>query len=637
MHLSKRPRLCFVSYRHIREFARPILNEFANRAEIEVVDATFEDTLSIAKERLDRGEVDAFVSAGSNASILRSSVPVPVAVIQLTGFDLLQVLMKARVLTNRVGVVMYGQTIPELEEVKTLLNIEVQQYAYHTPLDAQVCFERLRADGYAVIVGSSLVVEMAEKCGLIGFLAYSLSSIRRGVEDAIEMTRVAWLEAGRYEQLNSVLNSLQEAVLAVDRTHRIIAVNQPMQALLGGAAQNLIGKSLEDIEPELSLQQVFEQESKRSAVTKHFAQRDWIMFRAPIREQGVVTGAALALYDAQNIEQAETSLRIQQSKRRSAVPNSFSSLLGKSENFRRSIERAKRFAATDLTVLLSGETGTGKEIYAQAIHGESMRASQPFVAVNCASFPETLLESELFGYEEGAFTGAKRGGKRGLIESAHRGTLFLDEIGDMPIALQSRLLRVLQERQVMRLGSANPIPVEIRCIAATHRSLADMITSGKFREDLYYRLSTLCLTLPPLRERGEDILLLANDFLSQALLKLKSKIDAASILDKIGSALQAYEWPGNVRQLQNICWRLGLFFSMFENLDTVQNADLIEECPEIFSQTLISRTPSNFVKTLDAERVAQALTLAEGRQEQAAKLLGVSRTTLWRWRQNHSV
>src|SRR6218665_294535 len=217
------PRLCFLSYRQIRGFAMSVVAEYTGRAEIEVVDGTFGDALAIARDRLERGLVDA---------ILRSGLQAPVATIQLSGFDLLQALIKARRMSSRVGVVMYGQTIPELDEVKDLLNIEVVQHAYQTPDDARQRFEQLRREGFEVIVGSSLVVELAEQAGLHGLLAYSLGSVRKGFEDALELARVARLEAGRYEQLNGVLHNLQEAVLAVNRDNRVIAVNPPMQQLL---------------------------------------------------------------------------------------------------------------------------------------------------------------------------------------------------------------------------------------------------------------------------------------------------------------------------------------------------------------------------------------------------------------------
>lgn len=628
------PRLCFVSYRHIREFALPVIAEYADRAEIEVVDATFEGAVAIAQDRYRRGQVDAFVSAGSNASILRLGVSAPVATIQLTGFDILQALIKARKLSDRVGVVMYGQTIPELDSVKGLLNIEIAQHAYRTPDDARQQFEQLRERGFEVIVGSSLVVELAQQAGLQGRLAYSLNSIRKGFEDAIEMARVARLEAGRYEQLSSVLHNLQEAVLAVDSEHRIIAVNPPMEQLLKRRQAELLGQPLDAVEPQLSLETTLETGTQERAAVRRFANSDWVMHRTPIRERGEIVGAALTLYDARTIQEADTSLRMQQRRQQSTARHSFSSMVGESDSFMAAIAAARRFAHTDLTVLIAGESGVGKELFAQAIHNESDRAGRPFVAVNCAAFPETLLESELFGYEEGAFTGTRRGGKRGLFETAHTGTLFLDEIGDMPLALQSRLLRVLQEREITRLGATAPIPVNVRVVVATHQPLSEMIAERRFRQDLYYRINTLRLPVPPLRERPEDINLLGRVLLARCLARHGSSLNAARALAPLMPELAAYAWPGNVRELENIAERIGVALLPVRHESEIDYADLRRDCPEIFApaqapptQPVLDGTSGLSLK----DRVEAAMAASGGRRHDAARRLGVSRSTLWRW------
>jgi len=622
------PRLCFLSYRQIRGFAMPVVAEYIGRAEIEVLDGTFGDALAIARDRLERGLVDAFVSAGSNASILRAGLQAPVATIQLTGFDLLQALIKARRISSRVGVVMYGQTIPELDEVKDLLNIEVVQHAYRTPDDARQRFEQLRREGFEVIVGSSLVVELAEQAGLHGLLAYSLGSVRKGFEDALELARVARLEAGRYEQLNSVLHNLQEAVLAVDRDNRVIAINPAMQQLLGPSQTRPIGQSLQALEPELSLQATLASGQVERAVVQRFAQRDWVVNRTPIREHGEIVGAALTLYDARTIQEADTSLRIQQGRRQSAARHRFAHLIGQSPAFARAVQTARRFARTDLTVLIVGESGVGKELFAQSIHNDSVRAGRPFVAVNCAAFPEALLESELFGYEEGAFTGSRRGGKRGLFEAAHTGTLFLDEIGDMPLQLQTRLLRVLQEREITRLGATAAIPVDVRVIAATHQPLNGMIAERRFRQDLFYRLNTLRLPLPPLRERREDIVPLAQAQVARCLQRLATPLDPARALAPLVARLRAYDWPGNIRELENLGERIAVFLMQFERLEDIRYDELRHDLPELFGS---SEPTSADDPGLSAARVAAALAAHGGNRQAAAQQLGISRSTLWRW------
>lgn len=627
------PRICFMSYRRIREFALPVVAEYVGRAEIEIVDATFGDALSIARDRIARGMVDAFVSAGSNASILRAGLQAPVATIELSGFDLMQALIVARRASKRVGVVMYGKTIPELDEVKALLNIEISQHAYATPEDARQRFEMLQREGFNVIVGSSLVVELAEKAGLHAQLAYSLASVRKGFDDALELARVARLEAGRYEQLNGVLHNLQEAVLAVDRDNCIIAINPPMQQLLGSQHAPLLGRSLAATQPELSLQATLDSGLEEHAVVQRFAQRDWVVNRTPIREHGELVGAALTLYDARTIQEAETNLRMQHGRRQSAARHRFANLIGRSPAFLRAVQTAQRFARNDLSVLIEGESGVGKELFAQSIHNDSSRAGRPFVAVNCAAFPEALLESELFGYEEGAFTGSRRGGKRGLFETAHTGTLFLDEIGDMPLHLQTRLLRVLQEREIIRLGATTPIPVDVRVISATHQPLPEMIAHRRFRQDLYYRINTLRLTLAPLRERQDDVALLALLMMERCLQRLCLGLDAKRALAPLIPRLRAYAWPGNVRELENTVERIAVFLSQFEQVETISYAELRHECPELYPDNRSQEDPA--IRSTSAvpskEYLHEVLAAAGGNRSQAAQQLGISRSTLWRW------
>jgi transcriptional regulator, propionate catabolism operon regulatory protein len=247
-----------------------------------------------------------------------------------------------------------------------------------------------------------------------------------------------------------------------------------------------------------------------------------------------------------------------------------------------------RYAKSDATVLILGESGTGKEMIAQGMHQLSARRDFAFVAINCGAFPEALLESELFGYEEGAFTGARKGGKAGLIEAAHRGTLFLDEIGEMPLPLQSRLLRVLQEREVVRLGSTEPTRVDIRVVAATNRALTEGIGAGTFRADLYYRLNILSIALPPLREREADVMLLAAGLLLQAATReprLSGRVSglqsASRVLEQVREPLNRYHWPGNVRELQNVIERIAV--ELADTQGAVFTRDMLDVvAPELF-------------------------------------------------------
>jgi len=291
------------------------------------------------------------------------------------------------------------------------------------------------------------------------------------------------------------------------------------------------------------------------------------------------------------------------------------------------------YARSPATVLIQGETGSGKELVAQAIHRESPRraAQRPFVAVNCGAIAESLLESELFGHEEGAFTGARRGGHAGLFEAANGGTLFLDEIGEMPLALQTRLLRVLEEREVMRVGGTRPVPIEVRVISATHCDLEARVREGRFRADLFYRLAVLRLSLPPLRDRVEDIPALAEWSLKHALAALDARPhpNLAAEIAACAPLLQAYAWPGNVRELRNLMERLALFLAA-EPLQALTPGFVLAVAPELGNVAPAVTAPPALPPAPARESVAEVLARFGGQRELAARHLGISRTTLWR-------
>jgi propionate catabolism operon transcriptional regulator len=296
------------------------------------------------------------------------------------------------------------------------------------------------------------------------------------------------------------------------------------------------------------------------------------------------------------------------------------------------------FAKSPATVLIQGETGTGKELVAQAIHRESLSAhgnvNKPFVAVNCGAIAESLLESELFGYEEGAFTGSRRGGHAGLFEAAHRGSLFLDEIGEMPLALQTRLLRVLEEREVVRVGGTRPVPVDVRIICATHCDLEMRINEGRFRADLFYRLSVLRLNLAPLRERIQDVMPLAEWCLKNALASLgvRPHANLHAEVSACAPLLNQYRWPGNVRELRNLMQRVALFLAA-EPLQALTSNFVMRIAPELIDNARIDNAlpkSSAFGPRSSGETLAETLARFNGNREAAAKYLGISRTTLWR-------
>ncbi|WMW81733.1 propionate catabolism operon regulatory protein PrpR [Undibacterium cyanobacteriorum] len=386
-----------------------------------------------------------------------------------------------------------------------------------------------------------------------------------------------------------------------------------------------------------------------------------------LAEEAGLTG--IFMYSANSIRQAfddaieiarltrlETNRGRQQSHGELRARHGIKDLRGESELMQNVRQSIMLYARSPATVLIQGETGTGKELAAQAIHRESARARHPFVAVNCGAIAESLLESELFGYEEGAFTGSRRGGHAGLFEAAHRGTLFLDEIGEMPLHLQTRLLRVLEEREVVRVGGVRPIPVDVRIISATHCDVRQRIDEGRFRADLFYRLAVLRLRLPALRERPDDMVDLAQWCLKHASAAIGSRPhpNLHEEMLRCEELLQAYPWPGNVRELRNAMERVALSLSV-NPLQAVTPNLLAQLIPELQEPapvrtapdssnapqqiTLVTQDPFRLPnKTSDASKAVltpppsleELMLRFQNNKEQVAKYLGISRTTLWR-------
>ena len=319
------------------------------------------------------------------------------------------------------------------------------------------------------------------------------------------------------------------------------------------------------------------------------------------------------------MEKVALQKRVQQLESLVGKKYSFENIFGNSEQIKSAIELAKKVASTDTTVLLLGETGTGKEVFAQAIHNGSHKASKSFVALNCSAFTKDLLESELFGHKAGAFTGALKD-KKGLIEEANGGTLFLDEIGEMPVDLQSKLLRVLETGEFIKVGDTRPVKVTVRIIAATNRKLQKEVAEGKFREDLYYRLNVFAIELPSLRERKEDIALLADYYIKFFAAKTNKKITGIE-KDAIRQ-LEAHEWRGNIRELKNVIERAVIL----ENSDNLTS----ETLPYDIQSGSHAFLNSFSLTAIEKQHIQKVLAFAKGNKTEAARLLNIGLTTLYR-------
>lgn len=371
-----------------------------------------------------------------------------------------------------------------------------------------------------------------EYSGHIVTLSQGLQTTMQGLIDAKHL-------------FEETLNMVQDGVMTYDGNGMISFLNRTAEEIFGFGLRETAGKPIEFFfdKQGLSRQLLHEQEEVRDALVT-VKKQTFILNKMRILGRGGQSESVLIFKIAKKVEELELKLRTQLAEKGHAAKFAFKDIVTHSEQMERLIAKAQKMAKNDSSVLLLGENGTGKELFAHSIHNHSLRSAYPFIPVNCGALSESLLESELFGYEEGAFTGARRGGKPGLFEQAHKGTIFLDEIGDISPNLQTRLLRVLQQKEVLKVGGTKVLPVDVRVIAATNRDLRRMVKEGQFREDLYYRLKVLQIEIPPLRDRREDIPLLTRYFLERRNYPF-------ALSDDVMNSLVRYEWPGNIRELEN--------------------------------------------------------------------------------------
>ena len=632
---SSRPVILAFSTSRLRHVFTSMAPMLADVADVRVFDRGFEDALRTARELAEAGErADAFVAAGANGTYLKDHADVPVAVVTASTLDALQALVLARKLSPRIGVVNFRRAVAGLDQVRQLLgDTVIEQRPYLTPEDARAQVADLAASGVEVVVGTGPACEMAEQAGLRSVLLYGQDSVAAAVRQAAEIARIARVEAARREEVRRIAEALEPGVVAVDADGVVRIANPALLRMAGIDGADLVGQPLADVLPALAVDRVLESGQPEHDVVERLGSRTVVVSRVPLLDRGVLRGAVVTCQESAAIQRMERRLRSQHRPRRFEPRYALGAIVGGSPAIQRVRSLAERYARTDATVLITGESGTGKEMVAQGIHASGRRREQPFVAINCAAFPETLLESELFGYEEGAFTGSRRGGRPGLFEAAHLGTIFLDEVGDVPVTLQTRLLRVLQERQVLRLGSNDPTPVDVRVVAATHRDLRRAVEDGEFREDLYYRLHILPLHIPPLRERAGDVADIASEILRRALARHGAPGMHAMALQALLPRLEAYAWPGNVRELENVLERVALLYAD-DTSRAVGEDELAAVMPEIFEGARATAATPRDLRTAraDGERDLVARTLADcgGDAAEAARRLGIGRSTLYR-------
>lgn len=441
------------------------------------------------------------------------------------------------------------------------------------------------------------------------------------------------LELGRQRELFNQLKEIHEnALMLVDFSQKILSVNQQFEQLFELSLGDVLNHSLTEIFPELESMAISLQTGRRIDFSEvnfeGYSSRNKTIYVSctPWKQNDIVNGMVFAFTNS--LQTAEAPQQKPQ-KGRLREGYTFDGLIGNSDAFREIKEMARGIANSNSSIILTGESGTGKEVFAQAIHNESSRRGNPFVAVNCSAFPKDLIGSELFGYGDGAFTGARKGGAMGKFEFANKGTLFLDEVAELPLDVQAILLRVLEERAVTRIGSNTTIPVDVRIIAATNKNLLEMVKENTFRLDLYYRLNVISLELPPLRSRREDIPLLVDSFLRHFNSMMHRQVTTCS--PELMDILVRAEWPGNIRQLRNTI-EFGVNVAKGHVLQ-------VRDLPREITANVKDKAPSKDVvrlpqvtsfETWERDRIWELMQKHRGNKSKVAEEMGMCRVTLYK-------
>lgn len=548
-------------YAELADIAAEVRSEL--NLEFPIAVGLFEGALSPAETLVKQG-AEVIVSRGGTAALLRNKLEVPIVEIKVTGYDVIRALYPYIGKEVPIAVIGYWNVVYGCRIISKLFGMEIHEIiipseSIHIDWEAvrQQAKNLIEEHNIQVIVGGTLVKSRLKLDNIeIQLIESGKEAIIQTLEEARHIATVRENERKAYERLRTIIHSVNDGVVATDEHGSIVAANLTAEGIFGFKEADVIGIHISKIIPNTRVDKVLKTGQPELEQLQLTPKGYVVTNRVPIGLEGQVQGVVTTFQEVDKIQSAEQKIRKTLFSRGLFARYSFDDILTEDYYMKRIVTLAKKYAQTDATMLLLGESGTGKELFAQSIHRQSPRRTEAFVAVNCSALPGQLLESELFGYVEGAFTGAKKGGKRGLFELAHNGTIFLDEIGDMDKEMQLRLLRVLEEKQVMRLGSDSIIPVNARVIAATNTDLWQEAMNGNFRLDLYYRLNVLSIKLPPLRERKHDIALLADWFLKKYCVQYGKDIKA--LPKTILEIFERHEWRGNIRELKNVIERIVL-------------------------------------------------------------------------------
>lgn len=611
--------------------------------------AYMDGAVQYAKE-LDNKDVDVIICRGASGNMVcNAEVDIPVMNMPLTDIEVMETMNEAYELATitepEIAFVGYTETYLQIKTYLSAMGMNIHHYPIENQIDNDKILEEVRGKKVDVIVCGASTKVLADQFGIKNvIMKSSIESIASAYNIAYSMQKAIIKEKKIAEETNTIINSISEIIININKKKEITLFNAHAEKIFGYKAKDVLGEKISQVCDCLNLNEMTEAFITGDQITGSIVEcnnKKYALSINPVQVKDNIESLVILLQEINEIQRIEAKFRKELYFKGNIARYNFQDIQWASDKMERTINIAKSFAKVDSNVLIIGETGTGKEMLAQSIHNASNRNKGPFVAINCGAIPRGLAESELFGYVDGAFTGAKKGGKIGYFELAHGGTIFLDEISDMDQIGQVALLRALQEKHIRRVGGDSVIPVDVRIIAASNSQLYDLTKKNKFRKDLFFRLCVLVLNIPALRDRQEDIYYLAKHFIDEYNKVFNKNISLSMAALNV---MERFNWEGNHRQLKNFCERIVAISTRdIIDGDFVQNE--INNSYFFLSEPLMSSMDGGkdetealdkdvvviHGKVYDKDTMKGLLAQQGGNRTSLAKDLGISRTTLWKY------
>nr|WP_300091735.1 sigma 54-interacting transcriptional regulator [Sedimentibacter sp.] len=562
------------------------------------------------------------ISRGGSYNYYKERFNIPAIEIRVDVYDVIDCYNKLGNTDESIGIIGFTNVIYGFDMINHFIKNKITNIAIQDREEIHNAIKTAMENGINTFMGDTTVRLLSGIHNFHGSVIESREeNINVAVNEALLVLSVIKNEERIRSQTEAITDFIHDGIITVDKNMKVTVFNKEAERLLDLRKEEVLGKNIANIFDNIDISDVLESGNPITAKIMTVMNKQMITNFIPIDVNGEILGVVISFIAASEVSVMDHEIRRSLAKHGFVAKYQFKDIIYKSRKMEKCIQTAKQYAQYDTPILVCGKSGVGKEMLCQSIHNLSFRSKGPFVAVNCAAIPSTLFESELFGYEDGAFTGARKNGKAGMFEIAHNGTIFLDEISEIPLEFQGRLLRVLQEKQIMRIGGDKVIPVDVKIICATNKNLDELVNQGKFRDDLFFRINTLNLFIPSLDERREDILILAEYFIKKYSKKYKKQ--EIEMTERVKDILTAKKYKGNIRELQGMMERCVILNSF----DTVTEP---EENSPADAGKLSSGEDFTDLHAMTQQYIEKVYLSTNCSTKATCDILKIDRTTLWK-------